>query len=278
MTRIFAQDEMDWEFPQISNLSGRSFSTEFCDGENSSVLALSFACTLADRGSLQAAVFALLRFSDLSPVLLPPLWKSLVHRGTQSFQQLQNLTIAVSDLVLLNPNRLFHRILSWHIRCHHLQSQCRRSPFISWMFSLPLPLGEINLLLSSIPMHLWLRRKCNLWASFSSSTFRFIFQIALEFNYSETTFVLPSSNSEKYLRKVRIFTPDRELPFAGHPNIGQKKDTSFHISHKLGTAFVMSLLDPSLCSFLFEEGAGDVPITIYSSESKSVSSALIVTS
>lgn len=73
MTRIFAQDEMDWEFPQISNLSGRSFSTEFCDGENSSVLALSFACTLADRGSLQAAVFALLRFSDLSPVLLPPL-------------------------------------------------------------------------------------------------------------------------------------------------------------------------------------------------------------
>ncbi|MDH3789840.1 MAG: PhzF family phenazine biosynthesis isomerase, partial [Xanthomonadales bacterium] len=43
-------------------------------------------------------------------------------------------------------------------------------------------------------------------------------QIAREFNYSETTFVLPPEQGHD--RKVRIFTPAREVPFAGHPNIG----------------------------------------------------------
>jgi len=43
-------------------------------------------------------------------------------------------------------------------------------------------------------------------------------QIAREFNYSETTFVLPPEKGHD--RKVRIFTPTREVPFAGHPNIG----------------------------------------------------------
>jgi len=43
-------------------------------------------------------------------------------------------------------------------------------------------------------------------------------QIAREFNYSETTFVLPPKKGHD--RKVRIFTPTREVPFAGHPNIG----------------------------------------------------------
>ncbi|WP_241626646.1 PhzF family phenazine biosynthesis protein [Rosenbergiella epipactidis] len=38
-------------------------------------------------------------------------------------------------------------------------------------------------------------------------------------NLSETTFVLPSQNSEADYR-VRIFTPKSELPFAGHPTIG----------------------------------------------------------
>ena len=43
-------------------------------------------------------------------------------------------------------------------------------------------------------------------------------QIAREFNFSETTFVLPPQ--EGHDRRVRIFTPPREVPFAGHPNIG----------------------------------------------------------
>ena len=38
-------------------------------------------------------------------------------------------------------------------------------------------------------------------------------------NFSETTFLLPSSDPEADYR-VRIFCPERELPFAGHPTLG----------------------------------------------------------
>ncbi len=41
--------------------------------------------------------------------------------------------------------------------------------------------------------------------------------IALETNFSETTFVLEERPGEA---RVRIFTPNRELPFAGHPTLG----------------------------------------------------------
>ncbi len=44
-------------------------------------------------------------------------------------------------------------------------------------------------------------------------------RIAREMNLSETAFVLPPSSSEADF-KVRIFTPQREIPFAGHPVIG----------------------------------------------------------
>ncbi|HXT64970.1 MAG TPA: PhzF family phenazine biosynthesis protein [Pyrinomonadaceae bacterium] len=44
-------------------------------------------------------------------------------------------------------------------------------------------------------------------------------QIAREMNLSETVFVLPSEH-EGVLRKLRIFTPTSELPFAGHPIAG----------------------------------------------------------
>jgi trans-2,3-dihydro-3-hydroxyanthranilate isomerase len=43
-------------------------------------------------------------------------------------------------------------------------------------------------------------------------------RIAREFNFSETTFVLPPERGHD--RRVRIFTPTQEVPFAGHPNIG----------------------------------------------------------
>ena len=43
--------------------------------------------------------------------------------------------------------------------------------------------------------------------------------LAMEFNLSETTFVLPPDNPQHHA-KVRIFTPRAELPFAGHPNVG----------------------------------------------------------
>ncbi|MFT4180323.1 MAG: PhzF family phenazine biosynthesis protein [Rhizobium sp.] len=44
-------------------------------------------------------------------------------------------------------------------------------------------------------------------------------KIATEFNYSEVTFVLPPENPGNTAR-VRIFTPTKEIPFAGHPNVG----------------------------------------------------------
>ena len=44
-------------------------------------------------------------------------------------------------------------------------------------------------------------------------------QIAREMNLSETVFVLPS-DKEDVLRRLRIFTPTSELPFAGHPIAG----------------------------------------------------------
>ncbi|WP_329104714.1 PhzF family phenazine biosynthesis protein [Micromonospora sp. NBC_01699] len=43
--------------------------------------------------------------------------------------------------------------------------------------------------------------------------------IAREFNLSETVFVLPSTAATATYR-ARIFTPEQELPFAGHPSIG----------------------------------------------------------
>ena len=43
-------------------------------------------------------------------------------------------------------------------------------------------------------------------------------QIASWTNLSETTFVLKPSSGADY--RLRIFTPDRELPFAGHPTVG----------------------------------------------------------
>ena len=43
--------------------------------------------------------------------------------------------------------------------------------------------------------------------------------IASEFNYSETTFVLPPQG-RAHDAQVRIFTVRSELPFAGHPNVG----------------------------------------------------------
>src|SRR5580765_7328521 len=41
--------------------------------------------------------------------------------------------------------------------------------------------------------------------------------LARQMNLSETTFVLPS---ERATKRVRIFTPGFEMPFAGHPTLG----------------------------------------------------------
>jgi trans-2,3-dihydro-3-hydroxyanthranilate isomerase len=82
-------------------------------------------------------------------------------------------------------------------------------------------------------------------------------QIAREFNFSETTFVFPARAG--HTRHVRIFTPAREIPFAGHPNIG--------------TAFVLASAGEfgeikSPVTVIFEEESGLVSITINESGGK----------
>lgn len=76
-------------------------------------------------------------------------------------------------------------------------------------------------------------------------------QIAREFNFSESTFVFPAEAG--HTRKVRIFTPSTEVPFAGHPNVG----TAF----ALATAGEFGPIGESI-TVTFEEKAGLVPITI----------------
>jgi len=44
-------------------------------------------------------------------------------------------------------------------------------------------------------------------------------RIANEFHFSETTFILLPESADRHFR-VRIFTPQNEVPFAGHPTLG----------------------------------------------------------
>ena len=86
--------------------------------------------------------------------------------------------------------------------------------------------------------------------------------IAREFNYSETTFVLPPRDGA-HDAEVRIFTVNSEIPFAGHPNVG--------------TAFVLATRAKTPPTrLLFEEKAGLVPVEIVSEAGKVVSAELTV--
>ena len=85
-------------------------------------------------------------------------------------------------------------------------------------------------------------------------------QIAREFNLSETVFVFPPE-SEANTRRLRIFTPAAELPFAGHPTIG--------------AAYVLAAIGQiplagETTSIVFEEGAGLVPVKIRTENGKPV--------
>lgn len=83
--------------------------------------------------------------------------------------------------------------------------------------------------------------------------------IATEFNYSETTFVLPARNKQ-HDAEVRIFTVRSEIPFAGHPNVG--------------TAFVLATLSAAPARLLFEEKAGLVPVEILKQDGRVVGAEL----
>jgi len=88
--------------------------------------------------------------------------------------------------------------------------------------------------------------------------------ITREFNLSETTFVLPPEDA-RHTRRVRIFTPGRELPCAGHPTVG----TAFALAH-LGEI----PLAGDRTDITFEEGVGPVPVSIFAKDGRPVSSRL----
>src|SRR5580700_6968763 len=76
--------------------------------------------------------------------------------------------------------------------------------------------------------------------------------IAREMNLSETSFVLPSTR-DACAARVRIFTPNYEMKFAGHPTIG--------------TSFVMQqegLVHRGETAFTLEESVGGVRVRIES--------------
>ncbi len=73
-------------------------------------------------------------------------------------------------------------------------------------------------------------------------------RIAKEVNFSETTFIT-AEDPEKLVFRVRIFTPESELPFAGHPT--------------LGTAYVIqqTILGKPVERLTLEMKAGMIPVT-----------------
>jgi len=76
-------------------------------------------------------------------------------------------------------------------------------------------------------------------------------KIAREFNFAETTFVLPPAHSRN-TRQVRIFTPRVEVPFAGHPNVGTA--CALVMRGHVGAGDSHSLI--------FEEGIGPVTVDV----------------
>ena len=80
-------------------------------------------------------------------------------------------------------------------------------------------------------------------------------RIAKEMNFSETTFIT-GINLEKLVFKVRIFTPESELPFAGHPT--------------LGTAYVIqqAIIGRQVEKLTLEMKAGMIPVTFSYREDK----------
>ena len=86
--------------------------------------------------------------------------------------------------------------------------------------------------------------------------------IAREFNLPETVFVYPAADP-KHRACVRIFTPGRELPFAGHPTVG----TAVLLAHLDGGASPRELVlseqvGPVACKVTSRTGGGHASFDI----------------
>jgi predicted PhzF superfamily epimerase YddE/YHI9 len=75
--------------------------------------------------------------------------------------------------------------------------------------------------------------------------------VTREFNYSETTFVLPPERGGA--ARVRIFTPGGEVPFAGHPTVG-----TAHVLFATGALAA----EADEATVVLEEAVGDVPVRV----------------
>ena len=75
--------------------------------------------------------------------------------------------------------------------------------------------------------------------------------IAGEMNFSESAFVMPPEDAANDF-KLRIFTPQMELPMAGHPTVG----TAYVLHHDGQVQF-----DGDTHDIRFEEGVGVVPVS-----------------
>jgi PhzF family phenazine biosynthesis protein len=72
--------------------------------------------------------------------------------------------------------------------------------------------------------------------------------LARQFNLSETTFITPSARADAF---VRIFTPEYEMPFAGHPTLGTAA-----VVHSLGQG-----ARQNACSVVLDMQAGLIPVS-----------------
>jgi trans-2,3-dihydro-3-hydroxyanthranilate isomerase len=79
--------------------------------------------------------------------------------------------------------------------------------------------------------------------------------IAREMNLSETTFILPRAQAIEKERgvRVRIFTVQEELPFAGHPTLG----TAFALRGKTGANEIRLELNVGTVPVRFEDPSGE---------------------
>ena len=74
--------------------------------------------------------------------------------------------------------------------------------------------------------------------------------LAREMNFSESTFIFPSETAGTDVC-MRIFTPAKEMPMAGHPTIG----STFALAHS-------GVIRPGVPRFVFGQGVGPIPVDL----------------
>ncbi|MEZ5585195.1 MAG: PhzF family phenazine biosynthesis isomerase [Candidatus Competibacteraceae bacterium] len=91
-------------------------------------------------------------------------------------------------------------------------------------------------------------------------------RVAREFNLSETVFVFPPENADN-TRRLRIYTPAGELPFAGHPTVG-----CAYVLAAIGKIPLTGEITP----IVFEEQVGPVKVWIRARDGQPVFAQLAV--